>query len=86
MRLAIANGLNRLVRKTSTGAELRDRLASCCTQFDQLGTTVDAVVLRREAHTLLEAAAVRTRPGWGVLTELDQHSHTAPRSSPGPGR
>jgi len=80
----IANPLNRLVREGRTGAELRDRLAVACTQFDLLGTAVDMRVVRRKVHAVLEATAIRREPGWAALDGMKRHAYEAVRYRLGP--
>jgi hypothetical protein len=68
----VANSLIPVARGTNLdgASRLRDRLVALAAEFPPKAATVDLTLLRRETHTLLDAAVRRHRQGWQVLDHL----------------
>jgi hypothetical protein len=61
----------------SSAAALLDRLESLAGEYAPRAATVDAAMLRRDVHPLLESGAGRSRDGWSALQGLDEQARIA---------
>ncbi|WP_216607030.1 hypothetical protein [Arthrobacter sp. 260] len=84
-RTAVATALDGVADSSTNGVTLRDRLESLVATYDNTGGVVDLNLLRRDLHSLLDAAATRTRHAWQVLAEHREVSTIAVRASIGDG-
>ena len=83
-----ADAQNRLTRVARDGdvaaaGRLLDRLESLAGQYAPSAATVDASLLRRAVHKLLEAGVTRSHRGWDVLGRLDGSAQKAVRDHVG---
>ena len=71
-----ADAQNRLTtvargRDLDGAGRLLDRLESLAAQYAPAGATVDAKMLRRDVHTLLDCGVARSLHGWQILERLE---------------
>jgi len=62
-------------------SRLLDRLVALADDYPPKAATIDPILLRREAHTVLDAAARRHQQGWRALGHLHEQALASVRES-----